>query len=390
MIYVGVAIIAVAALVSFAVDYGRVQLAKTELRRGADAAARAGASALGNYTAVQNLAVQYAGANNVDGSPLALSTAAASNDIEFGTWDTSTRTFAILTAANRNYANAVRINAARTAAKGNPIPLTFARILGRDACDVTASSIAMVTSTEYGLVGINSIKLSGNTSASYWSSSGSVGGNAGNIASNGNITSTGTSTIAGTVWKQAGATVSGISANQIKTLSNPLSYANGDPGSYNSTNNNNGLLTPSSALSGPGGQDLKPSASTAVTLPAGTYYFHDVNIPNTASVTCLGTVKIYCWHNFSMSGQAVTNGSVPQNLSLVMCPSSSGAAPGTVSISGSAALYADIYAPQSDITLSGSGAIYGSIVGRNVTISGTSDMYYDLSGISGGAIHLVK
>src|ERR1043166_1705904 len=66
---------------SFAVDYGRVQMAKTELRRAADAAARAGASALGSYGTAQNLAVQYAGLNTCNGSSVVISPSQTANQI---------------------------------------------------------------------------------------------------------------------------------------------------------------------------------------------------------------------------------------------------------------------------------------------------------------------
>ena len=48
-------------------------------------------------------------------------------------------------------------------------------------------------------------------------------------------------------------------------------------------------------------------------------------------------------------------------------------------------------APQSDITLAGNGAIYGQIIGKSVTMTGSSDIYYDLS-LQGGnnVIQVVK
>ena len=52
--------------------------------------------------------------------------------------------------------------------------------------------------------------------------------------------------------------------------------------------------------------------------------------------------------------------------------------PGWLPISSSAAFHPSIYAPQSAITMSGSGAIYGSVLGKSVTMTGTSDIYYDL------------
>src|SRR5438034_11773735 len=95
IVYVAVGLTVLAGMISLAVDYGRVQLAKTELRRAADAAARAGATGLGNYVTAQSLAVQYAALNSVDGSPLALDP--ATTDIEFGTWDDVKNSFAVVT-----------------------------------------------------------------------------------------------------------------------------------------------------------------------------------------------------------------------------------------------------------------------------------------------------
>lgn len=127
---------------SFAVDWGRVQLAKTQLRAGADAAARHGAMMLATSpTAAVNAAVAAAADNQVDGSTLVLEKNA---DIELGFWDTTTRKFSKYSGSNLKYANAVRVVARRTAARGNAIPTIFAQMLGHKSADVTAESIAML------------------------------------------------------------------------------------------------------------------------------------------------------------------------------------------------------------------------------------------------------
>src|SRR5688500_14686800 len=82
------------AIASVAVDYGRVQMGKTQLRMAADAAARAGITQIGStITNVQDLAAQIALANKCDGTPIVLDKA---NDIEFLDWDTTTRTYTVL------------------------------------------------------------------------------------------------------------------------------------------------------------------------------------------------------------------------------------------------------------------------------------------------------
>jgi len=386
LIWTAVAIIGMLMIASLAVDYGRMQLAKTELRRAVDAAARAGAAYLGDVSAAQSAAMQLAAANTCLGEPVQLD---VNQDIEFGDWDTSARCFTPLVGMARNSADAIRITARRTLSRGNAVSLTFGWIAGQTTCDVSAVSIAAITPSGYGLVGLNFIKLSGNSSASYWSGSGTVAGNAGSIASNGNITSSGGSTIDGTVYTLPGAKVTGISANAMKTLDSPLNYPNGDPGPYSKTINDDVQVPTGYVNSTP---DFNIKSGQSATIPSGNYVFNNFTMSGGSSVTFSGPVTIYYYGNFNMSGSTTTKDAIPGNLKIVAIPKPDGKPPGTLTLSGSSSLYADVYAPQSDIALSGSGAIYGSIVGKSVTMSGSSDIYYDLGLVPPGssAIALVK
>src|SRR6266550_6914676 len=122
-IYSILMMVALCGLVSLGVDLGRVQLAKTELRSAADAAARAGVAALANsVTQAQNDAVATAAANTCDGSSVVLD---QTLDIDFGNWDSATRTFTVLSGAAQNNANSVRVTAHRIAARNTAIPLVF-------------------------------------------------------------------------------------------------------------------------------------------------------------------------------------------------------------------------------------------------------------------------
>ena len=56
-------------------------------------------------------------------------------------WDVITRTYQL--ASNTLKPNAVRVTSRRTAARGNPIDLPFARLVGARTCDVNASAIAL-------------------------------------------------------------------------------------------------------------------------------------------------------------------------------------------------------------------------------------------------------
>src|SRR5438309_1317099 len=80
LVYMSVAIVVVSAFASLGVDFARVELAKTELQRAADAAARYAVNGLPTPGQVQNNAVAVAAQNLVDGSSLALD---ATNDVEF-------------------------------------------------------------------------------------------------------------------------------------------------------------------------------------------------------------------------------------------------------------------------------------------------------------------
>jgi Flp pilus assembly protein TadG len=126
--------------VSFAVDYGRAQVAKTELQRACDAAARYGAAGLSSgVTAVQNRVVAAAADNKVDGTSLVIDT---TSDLEFGTWDPSTDTFTVLTGADRTSADAIRVTARRTASRGTGVSTLFAASMGRQTIDIKAIAIA--------------------------------------------------------------------------------------------------------------------------------------------------------------------------------------------------------------------------------------------------------
>ena len=386
IIYIVVTMVAATGLVSLAVDYGRVQMAKTELRRAADAGARAAATALGSTSTAQSLAVQFAGANTCDGQAVQLDVA---NDIEFGTWDSTTRTFTVYTGTNQANADAVRVTARRLASRGNALPLYLAGAVGQKTCDAQGSCIATIVTGGFGLVGINFISLKGNTTASYWSSTGATGGNAGDIASNGNISSTGTSYISGTVWHRPQTTVTGVTANRVRILPQPLSFANGDASPYTKNNNDNGLITPSNTVSNV--PDFNAGAGKTVSVPGGHYFFHNFSASSTATVNFLGPAVVYYYGTFNLGAQTSTNGNLPKNLTFVAVPDpNTGASPGALTISGAGNLYATIYAPQSDITLSGSGNIYGSLIGKSITMSGSADIYYDLAIASQSAVQTVK
>jgi Flp pilus assembly protein TadG len=157
VIYIVIAMTAFLGIVSLAVDLGRVETAKTELRRATDAGARAAIAVVSQGTsAAQNAAIAMAGKNKCDGSFVTLT---ASN-VSVGVWNTRTRSFiAGGTADNVTTFTAVQVYGYRTRANRNPIPLLFGQILGASTCDVKTVSVAA-------LVAVNQV-----TTQSIWATS---------------------------------------------------------------------------------------------------------------------------------------------------------------------------------------------------------------------------
>jgi hypothetical protein len=137
--YAMFAFVALLAVVSLAVDFGRVQLVKTQLQTCADATALAAASAYAethDVTYATNAATAvFAGDKDLDGlagDPVVTMTA--------GTWNQTSRTFSSTYAPGLS---AVQITVARTAANGNAVPLVFGKMVGKSTCDVRATAVAI-------------------------------------------------------------------------------------------------------------------------------------------------------------------------------------------------------------------------------------------------------
>jgi Flp pilus assembly protein TadG len=145
MIYVVVSLAVMLGFCSLAVDLGRVQVAKTELRRAADAAARAGVAQLlsSGTSAAQSAAIAMAARNYCDGSAVVLT----NSQVQVGIWNSSSHSFSTSGSAdNITTFNAIKVMARRTQANGNPIPLVFGEIIGVPTCDIEANSIVALVS----------------------------------------------------------------------------------------------------------------------------------------------------------------------------------------------------------------------------------------------------
>lgn len=149
LLYTGLLLIALFAIISLAVDWGRVQVARGELQTTADAAARYAVVGLkndnGGGSAAKANAVAVVAQNRVDGESVSINPA---EDVEIGVWNSTNKSFTVNN--NVDVANAVRITLRRTASRGNPIPLTFAPLIGRRSASIQASSVAVMDFSSFG------------------------------------------------------------------------------------------------------------------------------------------------------------------------------------------------------------------------------------------------
>lgn len=380
------ALVAFTSVSMLAVDYGRVQLVKAELSRTADAAARAAAAHLGDVSAVQAAAAEIAGLNLADGRPVALDPA---QDVEFGTWDPGARTFTPVAAADRPTATAVRVWARRLKTRADgAVPLSFGNLIGVSSCDVQASAVAAVSPSQLGIVGLDAVSMGGNANNSYFSRDPAVGySNFANVGSNGDIDLTGATYVAGNARPGVGKRVNDPSkvAGSTAPLTEPLAYPPEDPAPCGPTVNDNDNV-PRGAMTGASLRARRP-----ISLPGGHYFFEDIDIGGGAEVTFTGPATLYFYGSLELTGDVMTSANLPQNLRIVSVRNPfNGDPPGPISLTGNAALYASIYAPESDIRLRGSGDIYGAIVGKSIDMRGTAAIHVDLSLTGTGSIALVE
>jgi hypothetical protein len=87
-----------------------------------------------------------------------------------------------------------------------------------------------------------------------------------------------------------------------------------------------------------------------------------------------------------ITGNAIVQGNKPANLKINVMNG------GAVKLAGNGALYTDLYAPTSDVSLHGHGELFGRILGKTVTSTGNGNIHFDesLAEISPGVISTVK
>ena len=384
LIYVMASMIIFLVIASLAVDMGHARLAKTQLQFAADAAARAACQDLskGQSTA-QQTAVTIAATNLVDGTPLVIK---GNKDVVFGTWDPNARTFTPQANGSSGTGNAVRIDASRTAAKGNAIQLAFASLFSSGKTDIHATATACFAGGNgaYSIVGMNSISMTLNSYTDSYNSSVAPYNSAspnhkGSIASNGNINLSGSVKVDGDARAGVGKTTTASGSAKVSGLNAPLgtvmTYPSASlPSSYTDLG------------------DVNISSGTT-SIPGGTYLIHNLTLSGTAHIIWTGPTVLYIQNSYTVTNnvQIDTYQNIPSNRVLNFLPTCT-----TAIWNGTNVCTGDLYAPDTDFTIGGNVEMFGRILAKSISHSGGGGMHYDEAlgapggGATGSSITLVQ
>jgi hypothetical protein len=108
-------------------------------------------------------------------------------------------------------------------------------------------------------------------------------------------------------------------------------------------------------------------------LPGGVYYVNDFVIVATATLHLEGPATFLVSGQVSLIGKIETHDQRPANCRIRLTSDK------PVTITHTNNLYLDLYAPQSPIRIDGKGDLYGSIVGRTLTVNGSRNFHVDES-----------
>jgi Flp pilus assembly protein TadG len=375
--------ISMVAMAAFAVDLGYIANAKAELQRSADAGALAAAARLPNTSQAVAAAINCTSGNKTKVTP-----ALKPQDITFGFWDRDTAKFHSPKPIGRPY-NAVRITLKRTAASGNPLNLFFGRALGKQASDVTATSIAYGDRGLCGpFIGIEELDAGGNMLTDSFDSydgsySAADAGDRGSLCSDGPIKVHGSPEIHGDVraGRDDEVTIGGspLITGQIGNRLTELNLPPVDVSTVSVTNDNGLIVKVKDPITGKWVDPLDNQGDFTLhdtyTIPPGTYCFRNMKLVGGATLNIIGKTKIYLTGDLDRQGGAAVNNNtqIAGNLVINMT------GPGTAKINSHNDFYGVIYAPNTDITLNGTADFFGAIVGKTLKITGNATGHYDES-----------
>jgi hypothetical protein len=217
------------------------------------------------------------------------------------------------------------------------------------------------------LVGVTGVTMSGSAFTDSYDSSrgaynaGSAGRN-GSIASNGNISLSNTAKINGDARPGPGKAVALLDTASVTGSRLPLP----SPITYPSVTLPGGVTNLGDVVMSSGTQNV----------PGGTYLIRNLNLSGTATINWMGPVTLYIQNSYSVSGGVVINTyqNSPKNRTLYFLPTCT-----TATWSGSNSCVGDLYAPDTNFTVSGSVQKFGRIIAKSINNSSTGGMHADNS-----------
>lgn len=371
-------------LMAYSVDLSNAYYTKGRLQTSADAAALGAAMLLPDTTAALNRAI-FLGGKNV---PQNFGTVISSGDVEFGTYDSTTKIFS----SSATNLNAVRVTAHRTTAGGNASPTFFAQIFGISTLDISAPSVAVEVGPAACFIALSStgqsLSVSGGGKLSVpncgiWVNS--TASNAASAASYSSVVSKSTCI----VGNYSGSGFSPAPKTGCAVLKDPLA-AVPEPTIPNSCDTNNYSSNSTSTLS-PGTYcgNVHLSGQGTTTLNPGIYYFKggNLSIDKSAIVTGSGVVLFFDKDSsFSIASSGNINLSAPtsgtyKGISIFQSRSATNV---TNKITGSSTLKIDgsIYTPNSTLSMAGSGTVtdvakVGYVISNIFSYTGSSTFNFD-------------
>jgi hypothetical protein len=114
------------------------------------------------------------------------------------------------------------------------------------------------------------------------------------------------------------------------------------------------------------------TAAQSITLAPGNYVAANINVnaPGAIRISPAGEVRIWVTGSLTLGGNLNANG-IPRNLAILVTSS------GFVNINGGGAFFGVLYAPASAVNANG--PVFGTIVGRSVTLNSGSAVHFDQS-----------
>lgn len=268
-----------------------------------------------------------------------------------------------------------------------------------DGAGLTATCSFKVTVALTSIIGLNSVTISGAGPIDSYDSNGSypaTKSSLANVVSNGTITMTGSAKVWGNVRStRVGVVMSG--ATQVTgNATAGTTVSRSGSASVGGTITNNALAPvmvlpavpvcgpPYSSNSGISGTysynastgDLSLSGVNIATLANGNYCFHNVTVGGSSQLKVNGAVTIKLTGTLNTSGAASLNNTtlIPSNLRILSSYTGSNG----VNFSNSASAYLMVYAPGTNVTISGASPLFGTVMGKTLTVSNSGMLHYDV------------